>query len=628
MLLIEKLADKCIFVTKLTALKQIYSYTFRYKSVALLVVLCNFLFVVFNLLSLVLFIPILQLIFRKPADMVAASQLNWDNSFLGLFTYVKDWYNFTMYNLVSENPKDALLFVCITVMIAFLLKNVFRYGAVWFQSQLRMAVVRDVRDKLFDKILVLPLAYYSNERKGDLMARMNSDVGEIEIGVVSMLELLFREPIAVIINIVSLLYLSPELTLISLFLLPISAFVISTIGKSLKRTAKSGQEQTGLLFSAMEEALSGIRIIKAFNANQFILSGFKKINLKHQKLITKTFRKKDLSPLLNETLGAMVMLCLVWFGGKLILENRGAGLTGEVFLTFIIVFSQLLRPIQGISSSIANMTKAKVSLDRINAILNEDEKVIEVENAVVLNDFENAIEFINVGFRYGQESVLKSINLSIKKGSRIAIVGESGSGKSTLMDLLPRFYDVESGEICIDGINLKEVNIKSLRSLIGIVSQESILFNTSVTENIAFGDNAPSIEKVIQAAKSANAFDFIMDLENGFETIIGERGNKLSGGQKQRLSIARAIYLDPKLLILDEATSALDTESELLVQAALEKIMIGKTTFIIAHRLSTIINAEQIIVLSKGEIVEKGSHKELLALQGFYTKFCTLQGIH
>lgn len=628
MLLIEKLADKCIFVTKLTALKQIYSYTFRYKSVALLVVLCNFLFVVFNLLSLVLFIPILQLIFRKPAEIVAASQPNWDNSFLGLFTYVKDWYNFTMYNLVSENPKDALLFVCITVMIAFLLKNVFRYGAVWFQSQLRMAVVRDVRDKLFDKILVLPLAYYSNERKGDLMARMNSDVGEIEIGVVSMLELLFREPIAVIINIVSLLYLSPELTLISLFLLPISAFVISTIGKSLKRTAKSGQEQTGLLFSAMEEALSGIRIIKAFNANQFILSGFKKINIKHQKLITKTFRKKDLSPLLNETLGAMVMLCLVWFGGKLILENREAGLTGEVFLTFIIVFSQLLRPIQGISSSIANMTKAKVSLDRINAILNEDEKVIEIENAVVLNDFEKAIEFINVGFRYGQESVLKSINLSIKKGSRIAIVGESGSGKSTLMDLLPRFYDVESGEICIDGVNLKEVNIKSLRSLIGIVSQESILFNTSVTENIAFGDNTPSIEKVIQAAKSANAFDFIMDLENGFETIIGERGNKLSGGQKQRLSIARAIYLDPKLLILDEATSALDTESELLVQAALEKIMIGKTTFIIAHRLSTIINAEQIIVLSKGEIVEKGSHKELLALQGFYTKFCALQGIH
>ena len=312
----------------------------------------------------------------------------------------------------------------------------------------------------------------------------------------------------------------------------------------------------------------------------------------------------------------------------IILENKANGLTGEVFMTFIIVFSQLLRPIQGISSSIANMTKAKVSLDRINDILQEDEKIIEKENAKSLVDFKDCIEYKNVGFRYGQESILKSINLSVKKGSSIALVGESGSGKSTMMDLLPRFYDVESGEISIDGVNLKDVTINSLRSLIGIVSQESILFNTSIIANIAFGDENPSLEKVIQAAKNANAYDFIMELESGFDTIIGERGNKLSGGQKQRLSIARAIYLDPKILILDEATSALDTESELLVQAALEKIMIGKTTFIIAHRLSTIIKAEQIIVLSKGEIVERGNHIELLKQNGFYSKFCALQGIN
>jgi subfamily B ATP-binding cassette protein MsbA len=627
-LLIEKQVYKCIFVVKLSALKQIYRYTFRYKGVALLVVLCNLLFVVFNLLSLVLFIPILQLIFRKPEEIVPVSPPLWDSSLGGLFTYVKDWYNFTMYDLVSQNPKEALLFVCITVMLAFFFKNLFRYGAVYFQSQLRMAVVRDVRDKLFEKILVLPLAYYSNERKGDLMARMNSDVGEVEIAVVSMLELLFREPIAVAINIVSLVYLSPELTLISLFLLPISAFVISSIGKSLKRTAKAGQEQTGLLFSAMEEALSGIRIIKAFNANAFILKGFKKINLTHQKLITKTFRKKDLSPLLNETLGAMVMLCLVWFGGGLILDNKGAGLTGEVFMTFIIVFSQLLRPIQGISSSIANMTKAKVSLDRINDIIQEDEKIVEKENAVRIDDVTLGVEYKNVSFRYGQESILKSINLSVKKGSTIALVGESGSGKSTMMDLLPRFYDVESGEITIDGLNIRDLTIHSLRNLIGIVSQESILFNSSITENIAFGDENPSHEKVIQAAKNANAYDFIMELGDGFDTVIGERGNKLSGGQKQRLSIARAIYLDPKILILDEATSALDTESEQLVQEALERIMVGKTTFIIAHRLSTIINAEQIIVLSKGEIVERGNHLDLLKQNGFYAKFCALQGIN
>ena len=627
MLLIEKQLDKCIFAVKLNALKQIYRYTFRYKGVALLVVLCNLLFVIFNLLSLVLFIPILQLIFRKPEEIARISSPIWDHSFGGLFIYIKDWYNFTMYELVSDSPKSALLFVCLTVMLAFLFKNIFRYGAVWFQSQLRMAVVRDVRDKLFEKILVLPLSYYSNERKGDLMARMNSDVGEVEIAVVSMLELLFREPIAVAINIVSLVYLSPELTLISLFLLPISAFVISRIGKSLKRTAKAGQEQTGLLFSAMEEALSGIRIIKAFNANGFILKGFKKINLTHQKLITKTFRKKDLSPLLNETLGAMVMLLLVWFGGNLILDQKGNGLTGEVFMTFIIVFSQLLRPIQGVSSSIANMTKANVSLERINNILEEDERIIEKSQAIEINDLNDSVEFNNVSFGYGQEVVLNSINLRVKKGSSIALVGESGSGKSTMMDLLTRFYDVESGEVLIDGVNVKDLTIKSLRSLIGIVSQESILFNTSVTENIAFGDENPSIEKVIEAAKTANAYDFIMGLENGFDTVIGERGNKLSGGQKQRLSIARAVYLDPQILVLDEATSALDTESEQLVQSALERIMLGKTTFIIAHRLSTIINAEQIIVLSKGTIVEQGNHQDLLKLQGFYTKFCALQGI-
>ncbi len=628
MLLIEKQLDKCIFAVKLNALKQIYRYTFRYKGVALLVVLCNLLFVIFNLLSLVLFIPILQLIFRKPEEIAHVSSPIWDHSFGGLFIYIKDWYNFTMYELVSDSPKSALLFVCITVMLAFLFKNIFRYGAVWFQSQLRMAVVRDVRDKLFEKILVLPLSYYSNERKGDLMARMNSDVGEVEVAVVSMLELLFREPIAVAINIVSLVYLSPELTLISLFLLPISAFVISRIGKSLKRTAKAGQEQTGLLFSAMEEALSGIRIIKAFNANGFILKGFKKINLTHQKLITKTFRKKDLSPLLNETLGAMVMLLLVWFGGNLILDQKGNGLTGEVFMTFIIVFSQLLRPIQGISSSIANMTKSNVSLERINNILEEDERIIEKPQAIEINGLNDSVEFNNVSFGYGQEVVLNSINLRVEKGSSVALVGESGSGKSTMMDLLTRFYDVESGEVLIDGVTVKDLTIKSLRSLIGIVSQESILFNTSVTENIAFGDENPSIEKVIEAAKTANAYDFIMGLETGFDTVIGERGNKLSGGQKQRLSIARAIYLDPQILILDEATSALDTESEQLVQSALERIMVGKTTFIIAHRLSTIINADQIIVLSKGAIVEEGNHQDLLKLNGFYTKFCTLQGIN
>ncbi len=620
------LTTKCIFASIVNYYREIYHYTFKYKGLALLVVLCNLLFVIFNLLSLVLFIPVLQLIFRDPSEMAPVGRPILNSPF-SLFEYIKDYYNYFMYELVQNDPKQALMFVCVSVFVAFFLKNLFRYGAVWYQSELRMAVVRDVRDTLFHKALILPLSYYSNERKGDLMARMNSDVGEIEIAVVSLLELIFREPIAIIINVVSLIYLSPQLTVVSFFLLPISAFVISRIGKSLKRTAKKGQEQMGFLFSAMEEGLSGIRIIKAFNAIPSFFDNFKSLNLKHQKLVTKAFRKKDLSPLLNEVLGAGVMLCLVWFGGKMILESDSDALSGEIFLTFVIVFSQLLRPIQSVSNNMANMTRAQASQDRINEILDADERIIEKENAKSITNFEEELVYENVSFKYGSEYVLKNINLKVKKGATIAIVGESGSGKSTMMDLLPRFYDVAEGKLILDGNDLRDLKIMDLRGLIGIVSQESILFNLSIKDNIAFGDPNPNMDRAVDAAKIANAHEFIEALENGYDTIIGERGNKLSGGQKQRLSIARAIYKDPKILILDEATSALDTESEKLVQEALEQIMKNRTSLVIAHRLSTIRNADEIIVLSKGEIIERGNHEDLLKKQGAYYKFCMLQGL-
>ena len=352
---------------------EIFKYTVKYKTLTVLVVLCNLLFVIFNLLSLVLFIPVLQLIFRDPANIDLVEKPIFNGGFLDLFIYVKDYYNFTMTSMVKNDPLDALFFVCISVMIAFFLKNLFRYGAVWFQSELRMAVVRDVRNALFLKAMNLPLSYHSNERKGDLIARMNSDVNEIENAVVSLLELIFREPFAVIINVATLIYLSPELSLISFFLLPISATVISIIGRSLKRTAKKSQEQTSRLYSAMDEGIDGIRIIKAFNAVSFIVNRFKLINLHHQKLITRTFRKKDLSPLLNETIGAFVMLSLVWFGGKLIIDDPSNSFSGEVFLTFVIVFSQLLRPIQSISKNISSMIKSRASQDRINDVLNLDE---------------------------------------------------------------------------------------------------------------------------------------------------------------------------------------------------------------------------------------------------------------
>jgi subfamily B ATP-binding cassette protein MsbA len=607
---------------------EIYRYTFTYRGRAILVIVSNLLFVIFNLISLVLFIPVLQLIFEPTEKVPELIEPHFSGNVLDSFAYIKDSYNYFMQKMVNEDPKDALLFVCISVFAAFFLKNLFRYAAVWHQSELRMAVVRDVRNKLFSKAMNLPLSFYSNERKGDLMARMNSDVGEIEIAVISVLEIVYREPIAIIINIAMLVYLSPQLTLISFILLPISAFVISRIGKSLKKTAKSGQEQMGIVYSSIDENLSGIRIIKAFNAIDQVYKAFKLINLKHQQLITKTFRKKDLSPILNETLGAGVMLCLVWFGGVMILEAQNdAVLTGKVFLTFIIVFSQLLRPIQGIATNMAFLTKARASQDRINEILNTDERIYEVENPTALTELKTGIRYENVSFKYKDEYVLKNINLTISKGKTIALVGESGSGKSTLGDLLPRFYDVNEGSIFFDNIPITDCSILDLRNHIGVVSQESILFNTSVRDNIAFGMPNATLQEIENAARIANAHDFIMNLETGYDTNIGERGNKLSGGQKQRISIARAVLKNPTILILDEATSALDTESEKLVQDALDKLMKDRTSIIIAHRLSTIRNADEIMLLSKGEIKERGTHDELIQLKGMYYNLCSLQGI-
>jgi len=592
-----------------------------------MVVLCNLLFVIFNLLSLILFIPVLQLIFRNPESIEITAKPTFEWGFSEIFLYVKDYYNFTMSSMVKTNPLDALFFVCVSVMLAFFLKNLFRYGAVWFQSELRMVVVRDVRDSLFQKSMNLPLAFYSNERKGDLMARMNSDVNEIEIAVVCLLELLFREPFAVIINVATLIYLSPQLSLISFFLLPVSALVISLIGKSLKRTAKKSQEQTSRLYSSMDEGIDGIRIIKAFNAVSFIVNKFRKTNLHHQRLITRTFRKKDLSPLLNETIGAFVMLSLVWFGGKLIINDPGNSFSGEVFLTFVIVFSQLLRPISNISKNISNMIKARASQDRINEILNHDEIVKESASPIAINNFTQQIDFKNVSFKYHDTPILNQIDISVKKGQNIALVGESGSGKTTLINLIPRFYDVTEGEISIDGTNIASLYLKDLRSLISLVSQDAILFNTTITANIAFGELNPDMDKVFSAAKTANAHDFISGFDHGYETNIGERGNKLSGGQKQRLSIARAVYKNPEILILDEATSALDTESEKLVQQALDRVMENRTCIVIAHRLSTIKNADMIVVLSKGSMIEQGTHDVLIAKNGVYKRLFELQTV-
>ena len=610
-------------------LKTIFKATFIYKWRAIATIFFNLLFVVFNLVSLVLFVPFLQVIFPSDEKLEPISRPVLDeNGITAFIEYVKDYYNYLMTNMAVDDPKYALMFVCVSVVIAFFFKSLFRYLAIYHQSQLRMAVVRDYRNQLFKKSMRLPMSFFTDEKKGDLMSRMNGDVNEIEVAVVAVLELIFRDPLSVIITVSVLIYWSPALTLFSFILLPLSALIIMQIGKSLKRTASKGQKQLGVVFSFLDEYLGGIRIVKAFNATDDAIKKFKKINLHHQRLLTRAFRKRDLSSPLNEFLGAVVMILIVWYGGSMILDGEAnQNFTGKEFIGFIIVFSQLLVPVQNIAKNAAGLSKAKASQERIEEILEMNEKIFEAENPVEIHSISKGIEFKNVTFSYGEETVLRDINFNLIKGKTVALVGESGSGKSTIADLLPRFYDVAGGDILLDGINIKDVRLFDLRSQIGIVSQESILFNDTVFNNIAFGMKDVSRSSVIEAAKVANAHTFIEDLEKGYDTYIGERGNKLSGGQKQRLSIARAVLKNPPIMILDEATSALDTESEKLVQDALDNLMKNRTSLVIAHRLSTIKNADEILVLKKGEIVERGTHDELYAKKEHYYRLSTLQGL-
>ena len=611
---------------------QIFKLAFLHRTTAVLVIISNILFVIFNAISLVLFVPFLELIFgEQDPDAAPVVRPVWEDSD-NILDYYGNLYDWQMHHYIETHGKlGALVFICISVLVAFFLKNFFRYAGIYFKSYMRMAVVKDLRHKLFVKSIHLPLSFYSEEKKGDLLARMTADLNEIEIAVVFVIEMIFREPISIIILLSYLFYVSTELTLFALILMPISALVISRIGKSLKRTSAKGQQQMGVLMSIIEESLGGVRIIKAFTAEKLATERFEKENNHHQKIITRTFRKRDLSSPLNEFIGACVLVSLVYFGGSMIpavsgIEDPNA-MTGSEFMTFIIVFSQLLRPVSGFSNGMAFMSKAIPSIDRINQIIDLEDKIVNPENPVKKSSFEEELEFEDVIFSYTDEIVLNHISFKIKKGQSVALVGESGSGKSTIADLVPRFHDVKSGAVKIDGINVKNMNKEELRKLCAVVTQESILFNDTIANNIAFGNPEATREEIEAAAKVANAHDFITATENGYDTNIGDRGNKLSGGQKQRISIARAVLSNAPIMILDEATSALDTESEKLVQTALDNVMKSRTSLIIAHRLSTIRHADQIIVLKKGEIVEQGTHSELIAKGGYYKSLCEIQQV-
>lgn len=601
---------------------KILRYAIPYKTYALLNIFCNVLSVVFNLLSLILFIPFLRLLFGNvETTYTTVPSFAWNKE------AIEQYFNYQMATFIEENSElEALFMFCLAVGCLFLLKNLFRYLAMFFIAVIRNGVVRDIRNKVYNKILILPLSYYSEEKKGDIIARITNDVQEIEWSIMSSLEILFREPLAIILNLTVMVIISPQLTLFSLILLPVSGLIIGRIGKSLKKASGLVQDKMGDLLSEVEETLTGLRIIKAFNAEDSARKKFGTVNNDFKNLMIKMFRKRDLASPLNEFLGSVVMLSLVYFGGSLVL-GKDTSLNGEEFVGYIIIFSQLLNPVKSFTTGYANVQKGAASTDRVDKVIKAENVIQEKENAISIESFDDKIEYRNVHFAYEKENVLKAINVSINKGKTVALVGPSGGGKSTMADLLPRFYDTTEGELLIDGNDVKDLKIKDLRNLMGIVTQDSILFNDTIYNNIAFGAGAvnTSPEQVEEAAKIANAHDFITQFEKGYQTNIGDRGDKLSGGQKQRISIARAILKNPPVLILDEATSALDTESEMLVQEALYKLMENRTSLVIAHRLSTIQHADEILVMQQGEIVERGSHDELINKNGVYKKLSDLQ---
>jgi len=612
----------------LKGLGKILRYLKNYKKYAIVNVIANTLSIIFGVFSIVAVIPFLNVLF--PSNGAQDKQVIFTSRPIFHFSgsWVSDISKYYMQILTNEyGVRYVLVLLCLFLIVVMLLKNGFRYLAAFNMAPIRNGVIKDLRNEIYDKILILPLSYYSAERKGDIMARMTNDLTEIEWSVMQSLEMITVNPLNIVLIIVSLVFLSPHLTLLALILLPVTAFLIARVGGTLRKSSSKSKGSMGILFSMIEETIGGIRIIRAFTAEKITHAKFREENDKYTAIMNRVYRKTDLASPLTEVLVSIVMAVLLYVGGNFVWSPNHI-LDGSVFIAYVLLFSQLVAPSKAFSTAYFNVEKGLASLERINKILHAEVTVVEVANPRSITTFEKEIEFHNVGFAYQRGDAgyaLKNINLKIPKGKTIAIVGQSGSGKSTLVDMLPRFYDPTEGTITIDGIALNELSISQLRNLMGIVTQDTVLFNDTVKNNIAFGMKNVTDEQVIQAAKVAHAHEFISRMENGYETNIGDRGGKMSGGERQRMSLARAILKNPPILILDEATSALDTESERLVQDALTKLMTNRTSIVIAHRLSTIKNADEIIVMQSGNIVERGNHSALLALDGVYKRLYDLQ---
>ncbi|MCG1036355.1 ABC transporter ATP-binding protein [Polaribacter sargassicola] len=608
----------------MTYFKDIIKFAKPYQKFAWLNVFFNILYAIFNVLSVLGFIPVLGILFGKEEKVHQKPVYKGISS---IYDYVQGSINYSVTNMLETGGIDkALLFICILSFSLFFFKNLFRYLASFVLAFLRNGVVKDIRDKLYHKILELPIAYFSEKKKGDTIARLTADVKEVETTFLTSLETIVREPLTIIFTLISMFAISVKLTLFVFILLPVSGFIISSISKKLKANSLLAQQETGNFLSFIEETLTGLRVIKAFNAEEKIESKFNNSTKKYSNLMTKVIHRKSLASPMSEFLGVTTIIAILWYGGKLVLGDN-SDMQPQEFFGYIGLFYLVLNPVKAIASTFSDIQKGDASAERIMEVLNTENNIKDKPNAIVKNSFNNKIEFKNISFKYKDDFVIQNFSLTVTKGETVALVGQSGSGKSTLANLVTRFYDVNKGEVSIDGENIKDISKKSLRSLMGIVTQDSILFNDTIANNIKLGTEKATDEAILEASEIANANEFIQNLPEKFSTNIGDSGNTLSGGQKQRLSIARAVLKNPPIMILDEATSALDTESEQLVQVALDKMMQNRTSLVIAHRLSTIQKADKIVVMKKGKIVEQGKHEELLAKKGEYFKLVSMQSL-
>lgn len=607
------------FRVNLKAVLKFLQYVKNEKGLIVLNFLLNLVFIVLQLTTLMLIMPVLKFLFSSDKQVVETKKSSIDmvSGLSDLYHNAMSWFAET----AKGSPQNALMYLCIALVVVTVLKNFSRYMAMNAMILIRNRAVHRMRVNIYNKCLNMPVAFFNEEKKGDLLSRMSNDMKEIEFALMVALESLYFQPLNIIIFITALIFLSPKLTIYILIFLPVTAVIIGLLGKSLRRKSSKNQTLAGRVLTAFEETLGGMRIIKGFNAASFFSDKYKKEDEAYMKNNISVQRRYDASSPMSETIGLGISAILLWLGGNLVFQKQ---LDPEFFLTYFAIFSQLIPPFKAFSSAIYTAQKGMASLERIEELVNADEVVMDPVNPKTVK-FENEIVFNQVSFGYTDKIIIENINFKINKGETVALVGPSGAGKTTITDLVARFYDVKSGEISIDGINIKDFKQDELRQIIGIVSQESVLFNDSIENNIRIGKQAANEKEIEGAAEAANALTFIQKSEQQFETNVGERGSKLSGGQRQRISIARALLKDPQILILDEATSALDSESEKAVQQALEKLMQNRTSIVIAHRLSTVQHADRIIVMDHGKIIETGTHTELLNNNGLYSRLIKLQ---